>query len=66
MIMSGLSGCELMMILQTHLVKNELTMAHRGQMFCIKIKDGMMILFTDHTYHAGASHDSSVDKICVF
>ena len=36
--------------------------AHKRNMFRITVLDGMIILFTDNTYHAGASTTSSNDK----
>ena len=62
MIVAGPSGCALMMISQSHLIEETMKYAHTRNMFRIQVSDGMIILFTDNTYHAGASAKSSNDK----
>ena len=62
MIVAGLTGCALMMISQSHLIEETMKYAHTRNMFRILVSDGMIILFTDNTYHAGASTTSSNDK----
>ena len=55
MIVGGPTGCELMMISQSHWTKDKMEWAHLRKCFKIKILDGMDIIFTDQTYHAGAA-----------
>lgn len=43
-----------------------MTFAHKRKMFLINIKNGMIILFIDHTYHVGADTTDGDDKFVRF
>ena len=66
MIIGGPDGCDLMMITNSHWHKENMTWAHLRKFFRIKIADGMVIIFVDHNYHAGATTDNNLKNARLF